>query len=264
MATVQETGIPGRVKVVRPSDTTPGDYQSLLDQVVSLELSRAVGGASAAGDEGGVGSSTSSAVVLRGFRAVFQRWCRTPAVLRVLMDPEFEFEGEINTKSTGASARELLGCEWFRSTFVVPDYSNMKAWTKRAVEESRLGHTTVMIVPARTNTEWFHEQVLEHASDVRFIRGRVTFDGYAKQSPFPDLIAIFRAAPAAAALAGQEQPAEATTPQRAAVDTRRGGRHGGTGRVAILTGYVPGEEAAVLVDTDAAAAAAATADDDED
>lgn len=50
----------------------------------------------------------------------------------------------------------------------------------------------VMLVPARTDTAWFHEDVLacEYAS-VEFVRGRLKFGGCKDAAPFPSMLIIF-------------------------------------------------------------------------
>lgn len=49
-----------------------------------------------------------------------------------------------------------------------------------------------MLIPARTDTRWFHDYIYGKA-EIRFIKGRLKF-GNAKQSaPFPSMIVIFRA-----------------------------------------------------------------------
>ena len=48
----------------------------------------------------------------------------------------------------------------------------------------------VCLLPARTDTKWFHDYVLPY-SDIEFIRGRVKFGGSKWNAPFPSLIATF-------------------------------------------------------------------------
>ena len=49
-----------------------------------------------------------------------------------------------------------------------------------------------MLLPARTDTQWFHEYCLR--GEIRFLRGRLCFnDQRLKRAPFPSMIVIFRA-----------------------------------------------------------------------
>ena len=57
-----------------------------------------------------------------------------------------------------------------------------------------IGNQVVCLLPARTDTKLFHEVILPHAFEVRFLKGRVTFvtDPPAKHgAPFPSMIVIF-------------------------------------------------------------------------
>lgn len=56
--------------------------------------------------------------------------------------------------------------------------------------ETTRGATVVCLVPSRTDTEWFHEYALR--GEIRFIRGRLKFNGAKNSAPFPSLLVIFR------------------------------------------------------------------------
>lgn len=49
----------------------------------------------------------------------------------------------------------------------------------------------VFLIPARTDTRWFHEIVLPKAKEIRFIRGRLKFGGAKHNAPFPSMICVF-------------------------------------------------------------------------
>ena len=64
-------------------------------------------------------------------------------------------------------------------------------WVKKAYEEyKRAGCTIVMLLPARTDTIWFHDYVLGKA-EIRFIKGRLKFGESKGPAPFPSLVAIY-------------------------------------------------------------------------
>jgi len=83
--------------------------------------------------------------------------------------------------------------KWTGRVFVNPPYGRaMTAWLKKAVAEKSNGVTTVALIPARTNTGWWHD-IIQPNSDVEFVRGRPKF-GWAKHGlPQPLALAIFRA-----------------------------------------------------------------------
>lgn len=65
-------------------------------------------------------------------------------------------------------------------------------WISKAVYESRTVRVirVVSLIPARTDTAWWHNLVLPYAKVV-FLRGRVRFIGARHAAPFPSAIAIF-------------------------------------------------------------------------
>jgi phage N-6-adenine-methyltransferase len=64
-------------------------------------------------------------------------------------------------------------------------------WTLKAAVSS-LNSVGVMLLPARTDTKYFHEDLLGTADELRFIRGRLYFGGATSPAPFPSVLAIFR------------------------------------------------------------------------
>ena len=48
-----------------------------------------------------------------------------------------------------------------------------------------------MLIPARTDTRWFHNFIYNRA-EIRFIKGRLRFSGSSVNAPFPSMIVIFR------------------------------------------------------------------------
>lgn len=89
----------------------------------------------------------------------------------------------------------LAACAWMN-----PPYGRtISAWVAKAVEEAQRGCTVVALLPARTDTRWWHDHVIGSGAEVRFLRGRVRFiaaDGKRRASaPFPSAVVIFRGAP---------------------------------------------------------------------
>lgn len=64
-------------------------------------------------------------------------------------------------------------------------------WIKKAHNETMNGTTTVALVPARTDTSWFHNYIHDK-QEVRFIRGRIKFVDAKSSAPFPSMVVIFR------------------------------------------------------------------------
>ena len=76
--------------------------------------------------------------------------------------------------------------------FCNPPYGRqIKDWVKKSYEESQKGNTTVvMLIPARTDTIYFHEYIY-HKAEIRFIKGRLKFGNAKNSAPFPSMVAIF-------------------------------------------------------------------------
>lgn len=83
--------------------------------------------------------------------------------------------------------------DWSKDTvFMNPPYGREIAdWMRKAYEESQRGGTVVCLVPARTDTRWFHDYVNGKA-EVRFVKGRLKFGDAANSAPFPSMVVIYR------------------------------------------------------------------------
>lgn len=87
-----------------------------------------------------------------------------------------------------------LSHSWAGETvFCNPPYGRaIKNWVKKAYMESSLhGAVVVLLIPARTDTRYFHDYIYGKA-EVRFIRGRLKFGEAKLNAPFPSMIVVFR------------------------------------------------------------------------
>lgn len=53
------------------------------------------------------------------------------------------------------------------------------------------GGCVVMLLPARTDTKWFHDYIYNQA-EIRFVRGRLKFGESQNSAPFPSMVVVFR------------------------------------------------------------------------
>lgn len=87
-----------------------------------------------------------------------------------------------------------LAQEWSGTVWMNPPYGHeIKSWIRKAYKESLNGSTVVCLVPARTETAWFHDYCLK--GEVRFVRGRIhfsDFEGKSGRPRFGSAIVIFR------------------------------------------------------------------------
>jgi phage N-6-adenine-methyltransferase len=84
--------------------------------------------------------------------------------------------------------------DWAGHTvFCNPPYGRqIGKWVKKCYEESRKpGTTVVMLIPARTDTSYFHDYVYNKAREIRFIRGRLKFGNAKNSAPFPSMVVVF-------------------------------------------------------------------------
>ena len=88
-----------------------------------------------------------------------------------------------------------LGQNWNGETvFINPPYSKTYDWVSKAFHEVMGGNTkVVMLLPARTDTKWFHEFCMDPfvVESITFIKGRLKFGGNKNSAPFPSMIVEF-------------------------------------------------------------------------
>ena len=93
------------------------------------------------------------------------------------------------------SRRDGLTRTWHKDTdktiWLNPPYGRViKQWVAKAALEAANGRTVVCLVPARTDTAWWHDSCIMH--EVRFLRGRLKFGGSKNSAPFPSALVVMR------------------------------------------------------------------------
>lgn len=90
---------------------------------------------------------------------------------------------------------DALRFDWFPafdSIWCNPPYgTQIGKWVGKCYEEGQKGATVVMLIPARTETSYWHEYVMK-ASEIRLVRGRLRFSGVGINAPFPSAVIVFR------------------------------------------------------------------------
>jgi phage N-6-adenine-methyltransferase len=80
---------------------------------------------------------------------------------------------------------------WTGNCWMNPPYGReISKWMKKAYESAGAGTVVVCLVPARTDTRWWHDYAIK--GDVVFIKGRLKFGGAKNSAPFPSALIIFR------------------------------------------------------------------------
>ncbi len=84
--------------------------------------------------------------------------------------------------------------DWQEFNFVNPPYDDIEPWMARAYTEMvKRGHTTLVLVPARTGSAYWRDQVWGKCTEVRFVTGKIIFKGYGHPSPHHMSYVIYRA-----------------------------------------------------------------------
>jgi site-specific DNA-methyltransferase (adenine-specific) len=126
------------------------------------------------------------------FSSVSDRWA-TPTDVKAALYAEFNLNFDPCPLDGDGDGLAPLFCEWKgKRVFCNPPYGpGLGDWLRRGLE----AECAVFLIPARTDTRWFHEVVMPHASDIRFIKGRLKFGGQKNSAPFPSMVVVFSAPP---------------------------------------------------------------------
>lgn len=139
---------------------------------------------------------------MKGRKALFSHqsdeW-ETPQDLFDSLHKEFHFTLDVaatkaNTKCPHFFDKKKNGLIqiWDNVNWCNPPYSEISLWVERAFMAHCYRKTTVMLLPSRTDTRWFHEFIYRtHRVEIRFIKGRLKFVGAKSSAPFPSMIVIF-------------------------------------------------------------------------
>ncbi len=140
------------------------------------------------------------------FSSASNEWA-TPMLLYVKLNRYFHFTLDpcctyktskcptFFTKEDDGLAQDWIGVNGKASTvFMNPPYAReIPKWIKKAYYESAKGNTVVCLIPARTDTAWWHDYCLK--GEILFLRGRVKFEQDGKplpaSAPFPSCLVVF-------------------------------------------------------------------------
>ena len=120
----------------------------------------------------------------------------TPQDLFNELDNEFGFTVDVCALPENAKCKQYytpemdgLKQEWTGVVWCNPPYGRqIGKWVEKAAKSTC---RVVMLLPARTDTWWFHDYIYGYA-EIRFIKGRLKFGGCNNSAPFPSMICVFR------------------------------------------------------------------------
>jgi phage N-6-adenine-methyltransferase len=79
---------------------------------------------------------------------------------------------------------------WAGKCWMNPPYGReIGKWMKKAYESAGCGTIVVCLVPARTDTKWWHDYAIK--GQITFIKGRLKFGGSKNSAPFPSAVVVF-------------------------------------------------------------------------
>lgn len=123
----------------------------------------------------------------------------TPQWLFNLLNEQYHFDVDVcavpeNAKCSTYFTPEQNGLsqEWKGVCWMNPPYGrNIGKWVKKAYESAQAGATVVCLLPARTDTAWWHDYVMK-GGQITFLRGRLKFGNAKNSAPFPSAIVVFK------------------------------------------------------------------------
>jgi phage N-6-adenine-methyltransferase len=129
----------------------------------------------------------------------------TPPELFKRLDEQYHFDIDVCATAQNAKCRRYftpdedgLTLLWIGTCWMNPPYGRgVEPWIKKAYESAQAGATVVALLPARTDTNWFHKYIWPGKAEIEFIRGRVRFFKGGKDSgpaTFPSMIVVWRPA----------------------------------------------------------------------
>lgn len=80
--------------------------------------------------------------------------------------------------------------EWKGRVWCNPPYGRVIGrWVRKAFESAQGGTVVVCLIPARTDTAWWHDYAAK--GFIRFVRGRLRFGNAKHGAPFPSALVVF-------------------------------------------------------------------------
>lgn len=135
------------------------------------------------------------------FSSARQDWATPWALFKVLNAEYGPFDLDVCATPENAKCAAFytpkddgLTRPWTGRCWMNPPYGReIGKWVKKAAQEARTNSEIVVcLLPARTDTAWWHDFVEGRATKVLFIRGRIKFAGAKNSAPFPSAVVVFK------------------------------------------------------------------------
>ena len=130
------------------------------------------------------------------FSSATDNWA-TPQDLFDNLNDLYQFELDVCASKDNAKCKTFFTVEedgltqdWKGSCWMNPPYGReIGKWMAKAYESSKNGAKVVCLVPARTDTAWWHDYAMN--GKITFIRGRLKFGNSKNSAPFPSALVVF-------------------------------------------------------------------------
>ena len=123
------------------------------------------------------------------FSSASDRWA-TPGNVYEALDKEFRFNYDPCPLDGKVDGLDPSVSVWKgKRVYCNPPYGpGIGKWLMRGLE----ANLSVFLLPARTDTKWFHDIALPNAVEIRFIKGRLKFGDSKNPAPFPSMLVVFK------------------------------------------------------------------------
>ncbi len=146
-----------------------------------------------------------------GTSSAYHGWTTPPAIMEALypvvggafgLDPcspiKRGADAPVRARIRFTAEDDALALSWrAESVFVNPPYGrDLPKWVAKARHEQASGRATLVValIPARTDTRWWHAEVAGLA-DVWLLKGRLSFGDGTQAAPFPSALVVWGASP---------------------------------------------------------------------
>jgi phage N-6-adenine-methyltransferase len=135
------------------------------------------------------------------FESATVEWS-TPDDIYQPLNSEFGFTLDVAANDSNAKCCDFLTKDqdglkqnWRGVCWCNPPYGrDLQKWVRKAACSTWDGTTTVMLIPVRSNTKWWHELCIPFG-EIRFVKGRPKFGNADKGLPWPLAVIVFRGKP---------------------------------------------------------------------
>ena len=125
----------------------------------------------------------------------------TPQYFFDKLNQRFNFDLDVcalpeNAKCDKYFTPEIDGLkqDWNGTCFMNPPYGReIGKWVEKAYNEAQRGNVIVALLPARTDTKWFHDHIyMMYGVEFELLKGRLKFGNSKNSAPFPSMVVVFK------------------------------------------------------------------------